>query len=53
MKEVVKQTLIAAAAATTMMLALGKPKIIAQLVVFIPTFAVTFGVLYLLSRKKL
>jgi hypothetical protein len=52
MKEIIKHTLIAAVTATIVVLLLATPEIITQLIVFMPVFAVTFGVLHLLSKKK-
>jgi len=45
MKKIVEQILIAAVTATIVTLVLVTPDIITQLIVFIPVFALTFGVL--------
>jgi hypothetical protein len=50
-KEIIKQTLIAAVTAAIVMLVFATPEIITQLIVFMPVFAVTFGALHLLSKK--
>jgi len=48
----IKRVLIAGAVATVLMFVLGTPEIITQLIIFIPSFAITFAVLAFLSKKK-
>jgi len=52
MSPIIKRALIAGVVATVLMFALGTPEIITQLIIFIPSFVITFVVLSFLSRKR-
>ena len=49
----IKRVLIAGAVATVLMFVLGTPEIITQLIIFIPSFVITFSVLSFLSKKRI